>query len=371
MTTPQSTLARLLQLEPNSHTCIGHAKTQGRRCQCPIAFANRQEAAQILLDITRLGLQSPELDTKLEELASRLLCINRRNRHQGQVAAIKREWRQDLQNHQALEAAHDDLSHGGNDEANNNDEEEEERPRQQANPEFLSSSSQQQETTYHHQADILPTAAPSTIEHTNHTTAPSIQIGHTTTATEEARQEEPTNEAEPTSSVSSSIPTQKPHPQHQDSSHHPAAHHHGRISTHCDCAICRADLSAGGDNTCCGARCGRSLLHADCIDLLWRAASREATEEEGRRLERIIGKFCSFDDDDDDDDDARYHTCGVCILADVFHLTVTRNGPTTEIVLLLLLCCGGGSASMLLALIAWSLFLFWSPERTRQSGTLN
>lgn len=78
------------------------------------------------------------------------------------------------------------------------------------------------------QADIPPTAAPSPIEHAHHTTAPSIQFEHTT-AIEEVRQEEPTNEADPTSPIPSSFPTQTPHVQLQDSSH-PAAHH-GRRST--------------------------------------------------------------------------------------------------------------------------------------------
>ena len=321
MTTPQLALARLLQLEPNSHTCIGHAETQGRRCQCPIAFANRQEAAEILLDITRLDSQSPRLDTKLEQLASRLLCINRRNRHQAQVAAIKREWRQDIQNHQALEATHDQLSHGESDEPDS-DEEEEEEPRQQTDPESHSSS-QQQETTNHHQADIPPTAAPSAIEHTHHTTAPSIPAEHTT-AIEEVRQEEPTNEAEPTSPVPSSFPTQTPHVQHQDS------------STEGDCAICCENLIAGGDTTWCRARCRRSL-HADCIDLC--RAPREA-DERGRLVR--IGKLVF--------DDARHYTCVVLIL-----VAVARHGPT-EMVLLLLLCCGG-NARVLLALVAWILIL--------------
>ena len=56
---------------------------------------------------------------------------------------------------------------------------------------------------------------------------------------------------------------------------------------------------------------------------------------------------------------------GMCILADVCHLTVTRNSPTMEMVLLLLLCYGGGSARLLLALVAWILFFFWSRESTR------
>ena len=104
MTTPQWAPAEILQIEPNSLglTCIGHAKTQGRRCRNPIAYANRQEAAKILLDMARLDPGSPRLDSELEELASCLLC---RRWHQDQAGAIKRQWRRDIQNHQAVEIA--------------------------------------------------------------------------------------------------------------------------------------------------------------------------------------------------------------------------------------------------------------------------
>lgn len=128
------------------------------------------------------------------------------------------------------------------------------------------------------QADIPPTAAPSPIEHAHHTTAPSIQFEHTT-AIEEVRQEEPTNEADPTSPIPSSFPTQTPHVQLQDSSH-PAAHH-GRRSTEGDCAICCEDPIVGGDTTRCAARCRRSL-HADCIDLC--RAPRESRQS-GHRFD--------------------------------------------------------------------------------------
>ena len=141
MATPQSTsaLVSILQLEPNSHTCIGHAETLGRRCQNTIAYANRQEAADVLEDVARLDPQSPRLETKLEELASLHLCSNCNNRHQDQVAEIARQWAQDIRNG----------------------------PRRQMNPESHCSSQQQ---------EILPPAS-STDEPTNHTIAQGLCVG--------------------------------------------------------------------------------------------------------------------------------------------------------------------------------------------------
>ena len=191
MTTPQSTsaLARVLRLEPNSHTCIGRTKTRGERCQRLIAYASRQAAEEILLDIVRLDPQSPRLDIRLEELASLHLCTNCNNRHQDQVAEIARQWAQDIRNE----------------------------PRQQMN--FESHLSSQQQETTNHQADIPP-LVPLAVEPTTYTIAPSIETEQTTT-TEDVRQE-------PTSPFPST-PTETRHLQRQDS--HPA---------HCNCrAQCR------------------------------------------------------------------------------------------------------------------------------------
>ena len=247
MTTPQWTPAEILHVEPNclGLTCIGHAKTQGRRCRNPIAYANRQEAANILLDIARLDPRSPRLDYELEELASYLLC---RRWHQDQAAAIKRQWRRDIQNYLAVEGARrverlrmverpstpartpvarpwvtttrrevvassittsvtresasvtivsivmreessireTDAPNEESNEREFNAANEEALPRRQANPEANSSSDRQQETT-DRAADISP-SEPSTVERTSHTTAPSVEAQHTT-AREDPQQE--------------------------------------------------------------------------------------------------------------------------------------------------------------------------------------
>ena len=317
MTTPQWAPAEILQFEPNSLglTCIGHAKTQGRRCRNPIAYANRQEAAKILLDMARLDPRSPRLDSELEELASRLLC---RRWHQDQAAAIKRQWCRDIQNHQAVETTRraersriverpitpprtpvaqprvtsrrsgmitssittyvtresssviivSIAIRKESSEVESNASNEEEAPRQQTNPESHSST-QQQETTSH-QADVS-TPAPSTVERTGHTIAPSAEIQRTTTR--EEPQQEPASEAVPAAppALVPSAPAQTPQSQHEDS--HPA--HHDRRAIEGECPICCEDIFTGGDTTWCRAQCSQNF-HADCIDL-WHA-SQEADE---------------------------------------------------------------------------------------------
>ena len=318
MTTTLWAPAEILQFEPNSLslTCIGHAKTQGRRCRNPIAYANRQEAAKILLDMARLDPGSPRLDSELEELASRLLC---RRWHQDQAGAIRSQWRRDIQNHQDFENARRGerlrmverpitsarapvvqtrvratrreivtssittsvtresssvtivsvvMREESSELETNAPSEEAETPRQQTNVESQSSN-QQQETTDHH-ADISR-PDPSAVEPTGHTTVPSVEVQYTTAR--EEPQQEPMSEAEPAAPISSA-PAQTQQSQHEDS--HPS--HHDRRAIEGECAICCEDYSPdGGDTTWCRAQC-RQNFHAECIDL-WHA-SQEADERE-------------------------------------------------------------------------------------------
>ena len=375
MTTPLWDPAEILQFEPNSLglTCIGHAKTQGRRCDNPIADANRQQAAKILLEMARLDPRSPRVDFELEELASCLLC---RKWHQDQAGAIKRQWRRDILNHQDFETApraersriverpvtparapfiqtrvratrremvtssittsvtresssvtivsiviREESSEIGT----NAPDEEAEIPRQQTNQEAHPSSQRQDITD--HQADGASPES-SFVEPTGHTTAPSVVV-QDTPATEEPQQE-PASEAEPAAPISSA-PDQTRQSQHQDS--HPA--NHDRRAIEGKCAICCEAFSPdSGDTTRCRAQC-RQNFHAECIDL-WHASQRRIN---GRKFVRI-GEWSLMRD--------------TCVNpADIG--AVARNGPT-EMVLLLLLCCGG-NARVLLALIAWILFL--------------
>lgn len=92
----------VLQFDPNysGFTCMGFAPSKGRKCRNPIACANRQGAAKLLLEMSGLHPQSQRVDCLLEELASRLLC---RRWHQDQAAGITRQWQDDIDNHQAAE----------------------------------------------------------------------------------------------------------------------------------------------------------------------------------------------------------------------------------------------------------------------------
>lgn len=305
MTTPQWSPASVLQLDPNS-TCIGHAKTQGRRCRNPIAYANRKEATNILHQMSRRDpFQSQRLDSQLEELASRLLC---KRWHQDQAMEIKRQWRRRIVDFQAAETARqaersrmvdrasesaraavvarnrvasvrrevvtssittsstressslaiisivirEELREREDSEPNDGE------PRQQTNP--GPDSPNQPEAPSQESTDI-PRPTSSADEPTTQTPAPPLQEP---IATSEARQVT-VNEAEPSSAVPSTS-TQAPHPQHEDS--HPATHDRRAIEG--DCSICCEDFSNGGTTKWCRAQC-RQNFHADCIDL-WHAS---------------------------------------------------------------------------------------------------
>lgn len=317
MTTPQWSPAEVLQLDLNclSSTCIGYAETQGRRCRSPIAFANRQEAAKISIEMSRLDPQSPRLGSELEELASRLLC---RRWHQDQAEEIMRKWQRQIKSHQAAEntrraerprtaersstparstvtrtrlasvrsglvttSVTTSVTHesspiatvsitvreesGGRD---NSEENQEEATRQQTNAGPGPLSQQQaspQESTNHQPSNPAPTSPAD--EPTTHTPATSLQQ-HPTETREEAKQA--ANQAEPSSPVLS-LPSQVQQPQHEDP--HPGHHHRKVIEG--DCPICCEEFSTGGDITWCRAQC-RQSFHTGCMDL-WHA-SQEADE---------------------------------------------------------------------------------------------
>ena len=95
MPTPLWLPSEVLKLDLNSSdfTCIGYAPSKGRRCHNPIACANRQEAANILREMSTLDPHSKRLDKRLEQLAPRLLC---RRWHQNQAADMKTLWRREI-----------------------------------------------------------------------------------------------------------------------------------------------------------------------------------------------------------------------------------------------------------------------------------
>ena len=315
MTTPRWSPAQVLQLNPNSldSTCMGHAKTQGRRCRNPIAYANRQEAAKILLQISRFRPQSQRVDDKFEELASCLLC---KRWHQNQAAEMKEKWHRRIEYHQATEGARrretraaqmpaaliqapttaassaarsrtvhtriecvtSSITSSVTHESStlvvqsiviqresrieeNNQPDEEEQTRQQANPEPVPSSQQEtspQETANHQSNTPIPTA--STDRPTIQTLAPSLQQ-HLVVPRED--EQEATHEAQPAPPLPSA--PQTPHSQREDS--HPS--HHDRRPIEGDCSICCEALSSG-EITWCRAQC-RQNFHTECVSL-WHAS---------------------------------------------------------------------------------------------------
>ena len=77
-----------------SITCVGYAPSQGRRCHNPIAAANRQDAAKLLDQMSKLNLSSSRIDGHLEQLAPRVLC---KRYHQNQFSSVVSQWQDDLE----------------------------------------------------------------------------------------------------------------------------------------------------------------------------------------------------------------------------------------------------------------------------------
>ena len=84
-----------------SITCVGYAPSQGRRCHNPIAAANRQDAAKLLKQMSKLNLSSSRIDDLLEQLAPRVLC---KRYHQNQFSSMVSQWQDDLEDLQEEEA---------------------------------------------------------------------------------------------------------------------------------------------------------------------------------------------------------------------------------------------------------------------------
>ena len=297
MTTPQWAPAEVLQLDPNSSsfTCIGYAPSKGRRCRNPIACVNRQESTEILLEMSRLDLQSRRLDGKLEELAPRLLC---RRWHQDQAAGMKRQWQCDIENYRAATVRAERsrtvrtppaparstvvqtreislrvdqtaslvalfyihvssslfLSGATGDESGG-------RENNHPHPDLSNQQESLLQQTNHRESISPPT--PSADDFTSHTPDASLREEVATTRTEV------TNERESETHVLEALPQEQPP---EDS-----LHAHDRRAIEGDCSICCEDVSSGGDTLWCRAQC-RQNFHADCIN------SWHASQEANRRV---------------------------------------------------------------------------------------
>lgn len=311
----------VLQFDPNysGFTCMGFAPSKGRRCRNPIACANRQEAARILLEMSRLHPQSQRVDCLLEELASRLLC---RRWHQDQAAGITRQWQDDIDNYQAAEedrivervlerlklrlaaeavraersivvrtspaparstlARTRATSHRtdrntsslaslhmlGSSSATplvapreeprgrDHNEPNEEEAEQQTDPEPDLSSQRRASLPGTNRHENNPSPRSSAEELTAHIPDASLREP-IVTAREEATAEGEHREHIP------EAPT-------QDRAQEESLHAHDRRAIEGDCSICFEDLSVGGDTAWCRAQC-RQNFHADCVNT-WHAS---------------------------------------------------------------------------------------------------
>ena len=83
----------LTNIDNNScnFTCVGYARTAGRRCHNVIAYSNQVKAAKLVTDMSRLDISSPEITCLLEDLAPLVLC---RRWHQNQAADMVDDWQE-------------------------------------------------------------------------------------------------------------------------------------------------------------------------------------------------------------------------------------------------------------------------------------
>lgn len=72
-------------------TCVGYARTAGRRCHNVIAYSNQIKAAKLVTEMSRLDISSPEITCLLEDLAPLVLC---RRWHQNQAADMVDDWQE-------------------------------------------------------------------------------------------------------------------------------------------------------------------------------------------------------------------------------------------------------------------------------------
>lgn len=89
-------------------TCVGEAKTHGRRCHRHLARASCEQASRTILQISRMTITARSVDAKLRPLARLLLC--KYSEHQHQVPEVVEEWRSRIQ-HFLIAQLEDDAQH--------------------------------------------------------------------------------------------------------------------------------------------------------------------------------------------------------------------------------------------------------------------
>lgn len=84
-----TTLLGINNPDTRSLSCVGHAKTQHRRCRNTIAKHNVSSAETLLAGLPNISANRPMLKRQLLEIASMTLC---RRWHQGQAQQVADEW---------------------------------------------------------------------------------------------------------------------------------------------------------------------------------------------------------------------------------------------------------------------------------------
>ncbi len=81
--------------------CVGDALAKQRRCNKPIAAANRRQASELLRQISSLDVSSPRIYALLERLGHLLLC---ESNHQDQISVVMAKWSLRIEQHQLKKA---------------------------------------------------------------------------------------------------------------------------------------------------------------------------------------------------------------------------------------------------------------------------
>ena len=94
--TPMPDLASILKLD-SSRTCVGWARTQGRRCRNPIAAHNQAAARLVLAEGDENLRAGRSIKSVLRNVAPLLLC---RRWHQDQAGEVATEWCREVDSYQ-------------------------------------------------------------------------------------------------------------------------------------------------------------------------------------------------------------------------------------------------------------------------------
>ena len=87
-------------------TCIGNAHSQGQRYHLLIPRVNRQQAIDLLREMSMMDVSSPAVEESLKLLARLLLCTH----HQDQVLSVVRKWHNQIAGVHIQEIAEPDIA---------------------------------------------------------------------------------------------------------------------------------------------------------------------------------------------------------------------------------------------------------------------